>query len=1372
MTLSLRDCTFAGPALPEPFVKFELERQLAKLSPLPKGVGAEGRALQTQWDTFRSKLRTLGDSGGDLRVLHHVIEPLAPLLGYGEPRREEKVRTREGDEDAGWWLPGPDQAVGLRAWTVALGIDLDAPNRRGRAYRFSPARVAARVLLAKGERAGLLTDGHEVRLLLCDPARPDSHVAIALDRGAGWRGARNVPDSLRLLVALGRPTGVAALPEIVEAARLSQTTVTRKLREQARNAVRDFVQGVLDEPGNAGKLDAPDLAKTLWEEGLVLVYRLLFILKMESAADPSRAFSFAATSLWRNSYSPNTALAPAVGAALAGVDTGGFLEHSLRTLFRLFSDGLESVELKVSPLGGALFGSRTTPVLDDLAWGERAVAHLLDALLWTPGEKKTERERVHYGSLDVEDLGRVYEALLELEPGITAEPMCRLRRAKLEVVVRAVQGAPYRATAPANADADEEPEEEDDDDAPKKGKGKTKVAWVEDIPAGRFFLRTGLGRKSSGSYYTPHPFVRFLVQETLGPQVAERSPPSDPQPLRILALKVLDPAMGSGHFLVEACRFLGDALYEACRLCDERASTAEEGGNHALASELRKRVADLPDPNDELLEWLPSRAPEGTAGGLSQQRAQSLCRRLVAVHCLYGVDKNRLAVELAKLSLWLESYAEGLPLTFMDHRLVWGDSLTGPFLEHLFTWPKAGGPIGDDLFTLGLRERLSTGLALALTGVRDLTASVGKDVADLERKASAKARLDEALAPFRILAAAWVGVVMLGDQGDDSAYLRALKAVSFGSELSIDPILESMIRVGGSGVVYDLAFPEVFHLHGLERTGGFDAVVGNPPWDTVRPLTKEFFAAFDLRIMDAPSKRERDATEERLRENPDISSAFTAYESELRRCRRAAEGLSRWQSVEVGGRETGGDPDLAKFFAERAYCLARGVSGKVGMVLPAAFHAASGTTGLRRLFTDLGRLDYLLSFHNGYSLFPIETKVKFDLVVDTPGAGPTNAAKCRFRMSRLADLFDANSFLSVSRSFRERTGGEHATFIEVDSLATLETALRCLSNSTAFSDSNTFRGAEFGSECHATNDAFRLVDRGHHLEAGLDSRDPATLSDLTDRGLLVVANEDSIHAYDDHWTEAPRYLCPISSLNDRSGWQRAACHYRVAYRRIANIVDLRSLKATLIPPGWLSASPFVDRAPHATPNSRKLVGLALLNSICVDWNLRLRLTATLNLFLMRTLPIPSLSAEVFRFLSHSALRLTCNHAGYRSLWAEQLGGAWFEQTPPNTWPVLEADDSRPRVRAAIDAVVTEAYGLSREQYAHVLRGFSHRSNPKAPELCLAVFDELQSLGLDAFTKKHDPYHDIPLNEALPKPVIDFDSPSAPAPVGGLFEEAR
>jgi hypothetical protein len=109
----------------------------------------------------------------------------------------------------------------------------------------------------------------------------------------------------------------------------------------------------------------------------------------------------------------------------------------------------------------------------------------------------------------------------------------------------------------------------------------------------------------------------------------------------------------------------------------------------------------------------------------------------------------------------------------------------------------------------------------------------------------------------------------------------------------------------------------------------------------------------------------------------------------------------------------------------------------------------------------------------------------------------------------------------------------------------------------------------------------------------------------------------------------------------------------------------------------------------------------------------------------------------------------------------------------HTWPVLESDDERWAVRAAIDAVVADAYGLDRAQYAHVLSTFSHRSYPKAPELCRIAFDELKTIGLEAFTRKHDPYWDIPLNESLPKPVIDLPIPATDKPaqnsLGPMFD---
>ncbi|MEK7863837.1 MAG: hypothetical protein AAB295_11310, partial [Chloroflexota bacterium] len=298
MALDLRtDCTFLGPAFPEPFVLFELETALSKLGLLPKTTGAEGQALRASWDSYRRKLRELAVRGGALRVRNHVVEPLVERLGYARLVPADEVETREGVERGGDLIVTADGGARLRVWCTDLDEDLAAPARRGTAWRYSHLRIAQRVLLASGERVGLLTNGTELRLLLCDPARPDSEIVIAID--PGWKTSREMPDSYRLLLALASPAGVRAVPDLIGKARLQQARVTKELRKQARQAVERFVQEVLDHPDNRAALaaytDRARLARDLWREGLVTVYRLLFVLKLESSDDPARAFSFAST---------------------------------------------------------------------------------------------------------------------------------------------------------------------------------------------------------------------------------------------------------------------------------------------------------------------------------------------------------------------------------------------------------------------------------------------------------------------------------------------------------------------------------------------------------------------------------------------------------------------------------------------------------------------------------------------------------------------------------------------------------------------------------------------------------------------------------------------------------------------------------------------------------------------------------------------------------------------------------------------------------------------------------------------------------------------------------------------------------------------
>ena len=184
-----------------------------------------------------------------MRVLNHLVNPLAAALGYGEIRREDAISTREGLEDGGYSLR--TQTASLRVWPVGSDADLDIPSRRGKATRISPLRLAGRVLRACGERTGIVTNGQALRLLLCDPAGPDSQVVVSLIGRTGWASRRDVPDSYRLVFALASPNGVATAVEIFEAARLHQTAVTKALRSQARSAIEGFLQSILDQRCNA-----------------------------------------------------------------------------------------------------------------------------------------------------------------------------------------------------------------------------------------------------------------------------------------------------------------------------------------------------------------------------------------------------------------------------------------------------------------------------------------------------------------------------------------------------------------------------------------------------------------------------------------------------------------------------------------------------------------------------------------------------------------------------------------------------------------------------------------------------------------------------------------------------------------------------------------------------------------------------------------------------------------------------------------------------------------------------------------------------------------------------------------------------------------
>jgi hypothetical protein len=898
------------------------------------------------------------------------------------------------------------------------------------------------------------------------------------------------------------------------------------------------------------------------------------------------------------------------------------------------------------------------PLLAFCAWDDRGQAGLLDALLYLRVGGR--RQPIRHAELATEDLGRVYEFLLGLEPGLATEPMARLRRDRLELVVPAAQGQPYRNEGTRTKDR------------------RLRLVWVEDIvpsagSPGTFYLRSGLGRKTSGSYYTPSEFVRFLVRQTLGPQVEVLSPPDDPRPEALLGLTVLDPGMGSGIFLIEACRFLGAFLQEACQAC-----AAREWGDRLPAE-----VAPYFHPNREI----------------DLKTLRTICKRLVASRCLYGVDRDAIAVAVARTCLWLEVGCPGMSWAPLERHLVHGDSLTGPFLADL---PHLVRPSA-------IEEPMPGRLGAS----------------------------QEAVEAFRLLALAWSGAVMLRGKPDIAAAYRELFAHVAEYNALPDPLPAAVARMierargdtgDGPPVSFDLTFPEAFYPGGLEGTRqGFHAVLCNPPWEALRPSEKEFFAVHDPAILEAPTARERRRRIAELLERPVVRVAWSAYRERFERQKACHDRLYRHQKVRIGNDLAGRYSDHYRVFAERAAELLR-PGGRVGLVVPAAFHANAGATGIRRLYLEKMALQCCYSFENRRLVFPIDMRVKFALVVAARD-GPTTEFPCAFYLRDPASLQEDPARLRYSLDFVRRTGGEYLTFLEARTSAELETLTRLVAG---------------GRSLHSLETSHALVFRTEPCSFNVTKHGPlfSPAPDPSAEGYLPLVEGKCIHQFTDRWEKPPRYAVQVDAARRRPAALPNAGFYRLAFRTIAHATNERTAIFTVLPPGVVvSNSVAVEATPERRPNCVALWACAVLNTFAFDLTVRVRGGANMNLFIMRTGILPEAVPE--RFLAHAALRLVCNHAGFAPLWQEQLG-----EPRRGPWPVLATETARREVRAAVDAAVAVAYGLSREQYAQVLGTFPHTCQPSGPGWCLEKFDELTTTGMDAFCQRHDPYWHTPLNRTL------------------------
>ncbi|NWF79169.1 MAG: N-6 DNA methylase, partial [Chloroflexi bacterium] len=535
-------------------------------------------------------------------------------------------------------------------------------------------------------------------------------------------------------------------------------------------------------------LDSDELLHTIYEESLTLLYRLLFLFYAES-----RDLLPMHDELYRDTYSLE-ALRDDIISVHDDPDPRRFfsqgatdLDVRLRELFGLIDVGFGNL---IPAYNGGLFDPEQHPFLETFAVGDYYLARAIDLLSRTRpqnGQVRGEgRKKVTYRDLDVRHLGEIYEGLLEYSAHIAREEHVIFERKKNNQKYEEYVAASELSAAERKQLEEYRRARAENPEFPSLPRGCS-VTGVKE--PGQYFLVFGgkeSKRKSSGSYYTPDYIVQYIVESTLGPLVRGENREGDKQnvPLNadeILDLKVLDPAMGSGHFLVAATEYLARAY------------------GQALIREGRDSDGAMSDA--EFIRY----------------------KRMVAERCIYGVDINPMAVELAKLSLWLFTMDPQRPLSFLDHHLKCGNALIGAWINDLGALPGAKQQPGQrNLFEDRFLAHIPT-LVGNVLGIMNRETLSREDIAD--KKALDRA-IEDLKQPFRNIADAWVATYFGEQARDYDAWLvnpegaRGYQSPSAAQQRFFH---------------WELEFPEVwFDSRGLVKEDGrFSAIIGNPPYDVV-----------------------------------------------------------------------------------------------------------------------------------------------------------------------------------------------------------------------------------------------------------------------------------------------------------------------------------------------------------------------------------------------------------------------------------------------------------------------------------------------------------------------------------------------------------
>ncbi len=753
-------------------------------------------------------------------------------------------------------------------------------------------------------------------------------------------------------------------------ARLYEEKVSQDLGARVFASIFPQLADALAAGDPQAKTDSTAYLDELREATLILLYRLLFILYAEDRnllpVRDTRYDDYALRKIREDIAKRRDA------NDVFSASATRYWQH-MGDLFRIIAQGDASIGMPA--YNGGLFEESRAPLLTRTRVADASFAPLFDDLARRPDLL---RAWINYRDLSVQHLGGIYERLLEYS--LTVE--------ENKIVAR-----------PAS------------------------------------FVR-----KTSGSYYTHDGLVKLIIRETVGPLIAERKAafhnqiehwhrkhelkPDDWELLdsldpasTMLDLKICDPAMGSGHFLVSLVDYLADEILETLAEAELEVAAqpwAKDVAN-PWASPLIARISDI---RSRILTaaykncWTVSDA---------QLDDRHIVRRMILKRVVHGVDKNLMAVELAKVALWLHTFTVGAPLSFLDHHLHCGDSLFGGKVSQVRDVLNQQGSLlyQDDM------QRLQS--------ARDLMLAIGNltDI-DITEAHHSKAMMDTAtfgLRPLRLTldfmqARRWAGKERKKEYDRAWADLLAneyrdtlLESVKFFTEhkgklvrendwQTRATVQDALRRAAQEHFLHwELAFPTVWQ----DGQGGFDAVIGNPPWDVMKLQEIEWFAERRPQIAQATNAADRKRLIAGLEKQGDpLWQDFLAAQDSAEIATQVARTCGDYPLL------SGGDVNLYKLFVERAQALIHS-RGAVGLLCPSGIAADKGAAEFFLSISSTGRLSALFDFENRKGLFPdVDSRFKFCALIFGGEQRIVQTIRCAFYLHTLEEAGDPARILALT----------------------------------------------------------------------------------------------------------------------------------------------------------------------------------------------------------------------------------------------------------------------------------------------------------------------------------------------------------------------